>query len=234
MILPSSNRLLSRLLHATPEAAGHLERVDLEPGPWLNRCTEDEQGHVYFPETGLWGLSWSGMPLTMGMTLLGCQACWWSGGASPVQMTMQVLEAGHAQRIRWSVLQAQPQRFAPWLMQIAAGSQQLVQRMAQMIFCQQNHTLLQRLASALLVVLNQKLDGDRPMSVDELAHWLACPPNQLQAAAQTLQVQGAVQLRVNGIGAQLHSLKPQVLARLACSCHLQSTLGMGFGGSAST
>ena len=232
VILPSSNHLLSRLLHATPDAAEHLERVDMVPGPWLNQCTQDGEGHVYFPESGLIGLFGSGTPLTTGMALLGCKACWWSGGMSPVQML--VLQAGQAQRIRWSVLQAQPQRFAPWLLETAASSQQLVQHMAQMAFCKLNHTPLQRLTSGLLVVLNQKSKGDGAMSVAELAHWLACPPSQLQAAAQTLQVQGALQLAGDaGVGAQLHSLKPQVLVRLACSCHVQSVQGLGYGGSAS-
>jgi hypothetical protein len=232
VILPSSNHLLSRLLHVTPDAAEHLERVDMVPGPWLNSSTQDGEGHVYFPESGLMGLFGSGMPLSMGMVLLGYQACWWSGGMSPVQM--QVLQAGHAQRIRWAVLQAQPQRFAPWLLQIAAASQQLVQHMAQMVFCKQNHSPLQRLASGLLVVLNQKTKGDGRISVAELAHWLAYPPSQLQVAAQNLQAQEALQLAGDaGVDVQLHSLKPQVLAKLACSCHLQSVQGLGCGGSAS-
>lgn len=228
----SPNHLLSRLLHTTPEAVGYLERVELLPGFWQPSDTADDEGHVYFPESGLLGLLGSGMPLTMGMALLGCQDCWWSGGPTPVQM--QVLRAGHAQRIRWSVLQAQPQRFTPWLLQTAAASQQLVQHMAQMAFCAQNHTLLQRLVSCLLVVLNQKPNGDGTMSVAELAHWLACPLSQLQAAVQSLQVLGAVQLTEHaGAAEQLHSLKPQVLARLACSCHLQCAQGLGGSGSAS-
>lgn len=235
MILPSSNHLLSRLLHATPDAAEHLERVDMVPGPWLNQCTQDGEGHVYFPESGLIGLFGSGTPSTIGMALLGCNACWWSGGMGPVQM--QVLKAGQAQRIRWSVLQAQPQRFAPWLLETAAASQQLVQHMAQMAFCKLNHTPLQCLASGLLLVLNQKTKGDGPMSVAELAHWLAYPQSEVRALAQalqTLQVQEALQLAGDaGVDAQLHSLKPQVLVRLACSCHLQSVQGLGYGGSAS-
>jgi hypothetical protein len=235
VILPSSNHLLSRLLHATPDAAEHLERVDMVPGPWLNQCTQDGEGHVYFPESGLIGLIGlfgSGTPLSMGMALLGCKACWWSGGMSPVQML--VLQAGQAQRIRWSVLQAQPQRFAPWLLQIAAASQQLVQHMAQMVFCKQNHSPLQRLASGLLVVLNQKPTGDGPMSVAQLAHWLAYPQSEVQALAQALQAQDALLLAGDaGVGTQLNSLKPQVLAKLACSCHLQSVQGLGCGGSAS-
>jgi hypothetical protein len=235
LILPSSNHLLSRLLHATPDAAEHLERVDMVPGPWRIARTQDGEGHVYFPESGLIGLLGSGTPLTTGMALLGCQACWWSGGMSPVQM--MVLQAGHAQRIRWSVLQAQPQRFAPWLLQIAAASQQLVQHMAQMAFCKVNHSPLQRLASDLLVVLNQKTKGDGPISVAELAHWLAYPQSEVQALAQalqTLQAQEALQLAGDaGVVVQLHSLKPQVLAKLACSCHLQSVQGLGCGGSAS-
>jgi hypothetical protein len=120
------------------------------------------------------------------------------------------------------------------LLQIAAASQQLVQHMAQMVFCKQNHSPLQRLASGLLMVLNQKPTGDGPMSVAELAHWLECRPSQLQVAAQPLQAQEALQLAGDaGVDVQLHSLKPQVLAKLACSCHLQSVQGLGCGGSAS-
>jgi hypothetical protein len=232
VILPSSNHLLSRLLHVTPDAAAHLERVDMVPGPWRIARTQEGEGHVYFPESGLLGLFGSGTPLSTGMALLGCKACWWSGGMNPVQM--QVLQAGHAQRILWSVLQAQPHRFAPWLLQIAAASQQLVQHMSQMVFCKQNHSPLQRLASGLLMVLNQKPTGDGPMSVAELAHWLEYRPSQLQVAAQTLQAQEALQLAGDaGVGVQLHSLKPQVLAKLACSCHLRSGQGLGCSGSAS-
>jgi hypothetical protein len=230
VILPSSNHLLSRLLHATPDAAEHLERVDMVPGFWSASDTANDEGHVYFPESGLMGLFWPGTPsASMGMALLGCQACWWSGGVSPLQM--QVLQAGQAQRIRWSVLQAQPQRFAPWLQQTAAASQQLLLHMTQMIFCVQNHTRLQRLASGLLRVQNQQLNGDAQMSVTELALWLACPQSEVQALAQalqTLQAQGAVQLMVDkGTGAKLHRLQPQVLARLACSCHRRLAQGQG-------
>jgi hypothetical protein len=232
VILPSSNHLLSRLLHVTPDAAVHLQRVDMVPGPWHIARTQEGEGHVYFPESGLLGLFGSGTPLSTGMALLGCKACWWSGGMNPMQM--QVLQAGHAQRILWSVLQAQPQRFAPWLLQIAAASQQLVQHMAQMVFCKQNHSPLQRLASGLLMVLNQKPTGDGPMSVAELSHWLAYPQSEVQALAQALQAQDALLLAGDaGVGTQLKSLKPQVLTQLACSCHMQSVQGLGRGGLAS-
>jgi hypothetical protein len=230
-MLPSPNQLLSRLLQTTPEAAQHMERVILSPGTWPNLDPADIEDHVYFPESGLLGLFWSGAPLTMGMALLGCQACWWSDGFSPVQM--QVLQPGHGQRIRWSLLQAQPQRYAPWLLQIATASQHLVQQLAQMALCTQNHTRLQRVASCLLVMLNQKPLGDGQMSVAELAHWLACPTSQIQAAAQTLQAQGALQIKQDaGAGTNLQQLQPRVLARLACSCHLRLAQGPGASGAA--
>lgn len=224
---PSPNHLLNHLLHTNPEAAEHLEQVFLVPGPWHNPSCADGESHVYFPEKGLVGLFGSDtlMP-SLGMALLGCQTCWWSGGVNPVQM--QVLQAGYAQRMPWSLLQAQPQRYAPWLLQTAAASQQLVQHMAQRAFCALQHNSLQRLASGLLVVLNQNPRGDGQMSVDELAHWLSCPPSEMQAAAQTLQAHGAVQLAVDAeTGVKLHSLQPQPLARLACSCHLQWGPGPG-------
>lgn len=143
-------------------------------------------------------------------------------------MQMQVLQAGHVRRIPWSLLQAQPQRYAPWLLQTAAASQHLVQDMAQRAFCALHHNSLQRLASGLLVVLNQNPHSDGQMSLADLAHWLSCPLSELQVAAQTLQAHGAVQLAVDaGTGVKLHSLQPQPLARLACSCQLQWGLGPG-------
>ena len=62
VMLPSSHRLMSRLLHATPEASEHLARVDKLPGFWSASDTANDQGHVYVPESGASGLFWSGTP----------------------------------------------------------------------------------------------------------------------------------------------------------------------------
>ena len=227
VMLPSPNHLLSRLLHTTPEAAEHLERVGLSTGLWPAPDAADDGDHLYFPEKGLMGLFWTGRPSSgVGMALLGCHACWWPGDWRVSPLQTQVLQAGHAQRIRWSVLQALPQRYAPWLLQAAAASQQLVHQLAQLAFCAQNHNRLQRLASGLLLVLYQNPHGDGQMSLAELAQWLTCSEAEVLVTAQTLQAHGALQLRVDaGAGAQLHSLQPQPLASLACSCHSQVVQG---------
>lgn len=220
---PSPNHLLSRLLQTTPEAAQHLERVSLSPGSWPTEVEKEEEGHLYFPEAGLIGLYWQGTPLTNVRTAwLGCHACWWPGYWMGSSLKLQVLQAGHAQRIGWTVLQAEPQRYAPWLLQTAAVSQQLIHQMAQMVYCAQNHNTLQRLASSLLVMLHQNPHSGEHLSVGELAHWLSCPAGDVQLAAQTLQSQGALQMTSTpGTGVQVHSLQPQMLSTLACSCHLQ-------------
>lgn len=232
-VMPSPNHLLSRLLRTSPEAAGHLERVNLSTGLWPTLDTADDGDHLYFPETGLMGLFWTGKPSTsVGMALLGRHACWWPGHWRSSPLQTQVLQAGQAQRIRWSLLQAQPQRYAPWLLQAAAASQQLIQQMAQQAFCAHNHNRLQRLASGLLVVLHQNPHSTHPLTVAELAHWLACAEAEVLAAAQSLQAHGALQLTVGaGTGAQLHSLQSQPLTRLACSCHVQGVSGPGPSGS---
>lgn len=233
VMLPSPNHLLNHLLHTNPEAAEHLEQVFLVPGPWHNPSCADGESHVYFPEKGLVGLFGSDtlMP-SLGMALLGCQTCWWSGGVNPVQM--QVLQAGYAQRMPWSLLQAQPQRYAPWLLQAAAASQQLVHQMALKVHCVQNHALVQRLASGLLAVRQHNPHSDGQMSVTDWAHWLSCPVGELQAAARALQAHGAVQLAEDaGAVSPLHSLQPQKLSRLACACHEHLTQGLGGSGSAS-
>lgn len=229
-MLTSPNHLLSHLLQTTPEAVEHLEKVILSPGSWRSHAPDDGESHVYFPEAGLMGVCVSDTLLSgTGMALLGCQTCWWSEGVSPLQM--QVLQAGHALRIRWAVLQARPQRYAPWMMQAAATSQQLIQQMAQMAYCAQNHTQLQRLANGLLTLQIQNPSSDGRVSVAELAHWFSCPEVEAQAAVQSLHSHGALQLAKHpGIGVQLQSLQPQRLVTLACSCHLQWVQSHGTGG----
>jgi hypothetical protein len=234
-MLTTSNHLLSRLLHTTPEAAEHLERVILSPGLWPMQGGVQETGHVYFPEAGLVGLLWPSSALPgLGMVLLGCHSGWWPelGRLGPVQT--HVLQAGHAQRMRCSLLQAQPQRYAPWLLQAAAASQQLVHQMALKVHCVQNHALVQRLASGLLAVRQHNPHSDGQMSVTDWAHWLSCPVAELQDAARALQAHGAVQLAEDaGAVSPLHSLQPQKLSRLACACHEHLAQDPGSSGSAS-
>ena len=228
----SPNHLLSRLLYTTPEATQHLERVTLCPGPWPIEVRKDQDGYLYFPEAGLIGLYWQGATFANVRTAwLGTHACLWPGYWMGSSLKAQVLQAGHAQRIGWSVLQAEPQRYAPWLLQTAAASQQLIHQMAQTVYCAQNHNALQRLASSLLMVLHQNPHSEGHVSVDDVAHWLSCPVGEVELAAQSLQVQGALQMAsTSDTGAQLHSLQTPMLVTLACSCHQQVVQNHASGG----
>lgn len=221
LMLTTTNHLLSRLLHTTPEASEHLERVTLSHGLWPMQGGVQETDHVYFPEAGLMGLLWPSPALPgMGMELLGCHSGWWPELGRLGSVQTHVLQAGHAQRIRWSVLQAQPQRYAPWLLQAAAASQQLVHQMARKVHCVQNHTVVQRMASGLLAVRQNNPHSDGQISVADLAHWLSCPVGELQDAARALQAHGAVQWAEEaGAVTPLHSPQTQMLASLACACH---------------
>lgn len=231
-MLPSTNHLLSSLLQSTPEAAEHLERVVLTPGPWPTRGRVDDEGHLIFLESGLIGLFWpAAQPVSsVGMALLGCNACWSSGFGGVSTLQTRVLQAGHAQSIRWSVLQDQPERYAPWLMQTAEASQQLMHQIAQMAFCAANHNFLQRMSSMLLM-MQQNLNCEAEIPVTDLAHGLTCSEGQVRAAAQTLQAHGALMLQLDGpVGPKLHSLQPPLLASLACSCHLKLVQRQGANG----
>ena len=193
----------------------------MTPGPWPTRGEVDDEGHLNFLESGLIGLFWPAQPLSaVGMALLGCNACWSSGGRGISPFQTRVLQSGHAQRIRWSVLQAQPQRYATWLMQTAEASQQLMKQISQMAFCAANHNTLQRMSS-MLFTMQQHLHCQESICVTDLAHWLSYSEDQVRAAAQTLQEHGALILELDeSVGPKLHSLQPQLLASLACSCHL--------------
>lgn len=235
LMLTTSNHLLRRLLHTNPEAAEHLERVILSPGLWPMQGQTLDEGHAYFPEAGLMGLLWLSPVLPgAGMVLMGCHSGWWPELGRLGSVQTHVLQAGHAQRIRCSLLHAQSQRYAPWLLQAAAASQQLVHQMALKVHCVQNHTLAQRLAGGLLAVLQHNPHSSGRLSVADLAHWLSCPVGELQIAARALQAHGAVLWSEDaGAGTSLHSPKPQMLASLACACHEHLAQDQGGRGTAS-
>jgi hypothetical protein len=224
-----NNTLLRRLLQVAPEAAASLERVPLTPGTWPQQC-DDSDDHVYFPEAGLVSLWRSAPPGTATVfAMVGCHSCLLPGYWRPGPFQAHVVVAGHAQRLHGSVVQSDQRRQAAWMLETAKASQQLIRQMAQMTFCVQHHGVAQRMASWLLICLNQNARQRMQIQLSELRRWLCATPEQWQEALAVLQAHSAIRLespcaadRPDDHGAMatvLHTLEPERLAQLACSCH---------------
>ena len=228
----SNNTLLRRLLRAVPDAASSLERVPLTPGPWPLQDA-DSDAHVYFPEEGLVSL-WRPGPRAQATVLAvaGRHSCLQPGYWRPSPFQAHVLLPGYAQRFDWSVVQNNAQRYADWMMETAKASQLLIRQVAQMTFCVQHHAVAQRMASWLLICLNQNTQHSMHIQLAELRRWLGVTPAQFQQALLTLQAHSASELEtpmpaglLEGGEAMaptvLRTSEPAHLAQLACSCHLQ-------------
>ena len=224
----SRNTLLQRLLQATPTWAAPLERVHWMPGPWLA-----ERDHVYFPEEGLMAFSSTTKPAMP--PVLGRHTCWLNAheDATACGLQTHVLEGGYGQRIRWSDLVEAPEHARAWLLQTAAGSQQLLQQMAQMAYCAQHHSATQRLASWLLICLDQAGSANLQIRAAAVLQGLGASAADAAATAAALQDQGALVLTPGGpdLAADgqlvMKQLKAHKLSPLACSCHLQVALNLG-------
>lgn len=228
----SNNTLLSRLLRAVPDAAASLERVPLTPGAWPLEGT-DSNAHVYFPEEGLVSL-WRPGPQGAATVLAvaGRHSCLLPGYWQPGPFQAHVLVPGHAHRFNWSLVQSDSQRYADWLLETAKASQQLIRQVAQMTYCVQHHGVAQRMASWLLICLNQNPQPSLQIQLAELKHWLCVSPEQFQSALVTLQAHAVIRLESPSsadllpeheamASTLLHTSAPARLEQLACSCHLQ-------------
>lgn len=231
----SNNTLLRRLLLAVPDAVASLERVPLTPGAWPLQGT-NSNAHVYFPEEGLVSLWRPGPQETATvLAMAGRHSCLLPGYWQPGPFQAHVLVPGHAQRFNWSLVQSDTQRYAYWMLETAKASQQLIRQVAQMTFCVQHHGVAQRMASWLLICLNQNPQPSLQIQLAELQRWLCVTPAQFQNALASLQAHEAIRLESSlsadlsnlphGCDAMtatvLHTLEPARLEQMACSCHWQ-------------
>lgn len=222
IINPSTNTLLRSLHWPSPDSVGLLERVSLAIGPWP-ALSSGAEAQVYFPEQGLIALSAPGAAhQRVRLALLGCQSCWVPGYWSASGMQAHVLVAGHAWRMPWSVLESEPQRWGPLLLQAAAASQQLVRQMAQTTFCAQHHSATERLASWLLIAMAQAGTSAMHLPLDALREWMRLPESELSLATHHLVAHGGMVLEGVPGDQRVCGLSPDKLTALACACHLHA------------
>ena len=218
----SPNPLVQSLLLAVPDLLPNLEPVRLERGPWSEQLPGD--GNVlYFPEDALLGVSaqhkLNGVPHGGRMSWLGCRSVWSPQQAQASGLQAEVLVAGGAFRLSEAALHAANQTLAPWRLQMAASSQQLITQMAQVSFCARHHTAEQSLASWLLMAWYNSPGQALQMPVASLQAGFGFAPETWQGVWQTLHSQGAVVLTDQGTLAEItpHLLAP--LTGVACACY---------------
>lgn len=218
----SPNPLVQSLLLAVPELLSVLEPVQLERGPWTEKPSGGGQS-LYFPEDALLGVSaqhkLNGVPLGVRMSWLGCRSVWSPEQAQASGLQAEVLVAGGAFRLPEAALHATNQALAPWRLQLAASSQQLITQMAQASFCARHHSAEQSLASWLLMAWHNSPGRVLQMPVARLQAGFGFAPETWQRAWQSLHNQGAVALADQGT---LVEISPDFLAPLtgvACACY---------------
>ena len=218
----SLNPLVQSLLLAVPDLLPNLEPVRLERGPWSEQSLGG--GHfLYFPEDALLGVSAqhkpNGVPLGVRLSWLGCRSVWSPEQAQASGLQAEVLVAGGAFRLPEAALHTANPPLAPWRLQLAASSQQLITQMAQVSFCARHHTAEQSLASWLLMAWYNSPGHALQMPVASLQAGFGFAPDAWQRAWQTLHSQGAVALADQGTLAEItpHLLAP--LTGVACACY---------------
>ena len=218
----SPNPLVQSLLLEVPALLPNIEPVRLERGPWTEKPSGGGQ-FLYFPEDALLGVSAQLKPpgLSHGVRLswLGCRSVWSPEQAQASGLRAEVLVAGGAFRLPEAALHAASQPLAPWRLQLAASSQQLITQMAQVSFCARHHTAEQSLASWLLMAWYNSPGHALQMPVASLQAGFGFAPKAWQRTWQTLHSQGAVALSDQDTVAEItpHLLAP--LTGVACACY---------------
>ena len=218
----SPNPLVQSLLLEVPALLPNIEPVRLERGPWTEKPSDS--GHfLYFLEDALLGVSVQlkphGLPHGVRLSWLGCRSVWSPAQALASGLQAQVLLAGGAFRLPEAAVRAANKPLAPWRLQMAASTQQLMTQMAQVSFCARHHTPEQSLASWLLMAWYNSSGRALQMPVASLQAGFGFAPETWLRVWQTLHSQGVVALAEQGTVAEINPLMLAPLTGVACACH---------------
>lgn len=215
---PRENQVLARL----PEEAylrlhPFLQPVSWQPGETIYRAG-DTQTHAYFPGTGIAGYflqNENGQCTQVSMvgrdSLIGLS----QGLAQPqAQGEFVTMIPGRAWKLPARVLQQELLSDGPLMSEFLGLLQFEFDRVGQLSFCHQHHTVLQQFSSWLLMCLDQ-LDGAQIDTTQELMARMLCVRRQSVSEAITkLQGQGLIQHNRG----QITVLDHTGLEATACEC----------------
>ena len=193
---PRQNHLLAALPAADYERLlPHLERVPLDLGRALYESGH-AQGYVYFPTSSIVSLLYvmedgsSAETAVVGNEGMVGIALFMGGETMPSRAVVQ--SAGHAFRLKGSLLKGEFERGGPLQQLLLRYTQALITQMAQTAVCNRRHAIEQQLCRRLLLSLDRLTSNELTMTQELMANILGVRREGVTAAAGHLQAAGLI------------------------------------------
>jgi len=216
---PQQNRLLAALPAAEfARLAPHLEHVPLPLGAAIYE-SGGEQGHVYFPASGIVSLLYVmndgsaaeiavvGNDGMVGIALL------MGGETTPSRAVVQ--SAGSAWRLEAARIKAEFARGGPLQRLLLRYTQALITQMTQTAACNRHHVLEQQLCRWLLLSLDRLPSNQLVMTQQLIADMLGVRREGVTEAAGRLQAEGLIDYRRGRINVRDRAK----LEKRVCECY---------------
>ncbi|HYN13340.1 MAG TPA: Crp/Fnr family transcriptional regulator [Burkholderiales bacterium] len=216
---PKENRLLAALPAAQLlRLAPHLERVPLPLGRVIYE-SGGEQGHVYFPASGIVSLLYvmdNGSPAEIAVVgnegMVGI-ALFMGGETTPSRAVVQ--SAGSAYRLAAALVKAEFARGGPLQRLLLRYTQALMTQMTQTAACNRHHMLEQQLCRWLLLSLDRLPSNQLVMTQQLIANMLGVRREGVTEAAGRLQADGVINYRRG----RINVLDRPKLEERVCECY---------------
>jgi CRP-like cAMP-binding protein len=217
--IPTQNRLLAVLPSAESERLyPHLELVSMPLGGVVYE-SGSRQDHVYFPTTSIVSLLYvladgaSAEIAVVGNEGVVGVALFMGGETTPSRAAVQ--SAGHAYRLRGSLMKEEFNRAGAMQHLMLRYTQALLTQMAQTAVCNRHHSLEQQLCRWLLLSLDRLSSNELSMTQELIANMLGVRREGVTEAAGNLQSAGLIQYARGRITVRD---RPGLEAR-ACECY---------------
>jgi CRP-like cAMP-binding protein len=216
---PKQNRLLAALPAAElARLAPHLERVSLPLGAVIYESGA-EQGHVYFPASGIVSLlhvmndgAAAEIAVVGNEGVVGI-ALFMGGETTPSRAVVQ--SAGSAWRLEAARIKAEFARGGPLQRVLLLYTQALITQMTQTAVCNRHHVLEQQLCRWLLLSLDRLPSNQLVMTQQLIANMLGVRREGVTEAAGRLQADGLITYSRG----RINVLDRAKLEKRACECY---------------
>jgi CRP-like cAMP-binding protein len=216
---PKQNRLLAALPAAQlARLARHLERVPLPLGAVIYE-SGGEQGHVYFPASGIVSLLYvMNDGAAAEIAVVGSEgvvgiALFMGGETTPSRAVVQ--SAGSAWRVEAAPIKAEFGRAGALQRVLLLYTQALITQMTQTAVCNRHHLLEQQLCRWLLLSLDRLPSNEVVMTQQLIANMLGVRREGVTEAAGRLQADGLISYRRGRISV----LDRAKLEQRVCECY---------------
>jgi CRP-like cAMP-binding protein len=216
---PKQNHLLAALPAAElMRLSPHLERVPLPLGSVIYE-SGGEQGHVYFPASGIVSLlcvmndgSAAEIAVVGNEGVVGI-SLFMGGETTPSRAVVQ--SAGSAYRLKAAVIKAEFARGDTLQRLLLRYTQALITQMTQTAVCNRHHVLEQQLCRWLLLSLDRLPSNELVMTQQLIANMLGVRREGVTEAAGRLQADGLINYRRG----RINVLDRARLEERVCECY---------------